>query len=129
MGGTPHTADVTSERRALRSQGMVGYMIFHPAVAWDGAIFHRLHRAQAALNDMPAHAEVVLVRNSGGLYHQAEGRSTGPVLIPGGGQRTVSLSRANRMQLRREARGAQGKQQAAPAAPRWRGHIHLPYRD
>lgn len=68
------------ERLALQHQGMVGYALYIPgAPAQRGSIFHRLQRAETAAGRLPG-AQVVLVRDSGQLYHQCNGRSIGPVL-------------------------------------------------
>lgn len=68
------------ERLALQRQGMVGYALYDPAArSQHGSIFHRLTRAEKAAGRQPG-AQVVLVRDSGQLYHQSNGRSIGPVL-------------------------------------------------
>lgn len=79
-------------REQLRRQGMAGLTVHTAAQTWDGHLYRSLETATRAATK--ASGEVVLVRNDGRLYHQADGKATGPVLIAGQHRRVDLRCRA-----------------------------------
>lgn len=115
---------VRAEREQLRRQCMVGYVTFHPCHSWDGHLYHRLHRAQAALAAQPAGSEIVLVHTSGALYYQSAGERIGIVLSAGGKNHHVQLARRARKRIVRAHRN-----QACHRPSRVTGYRHPGYID
>ena len=128
-------AEVRAERAKLRHQVMIGYAIFHIDHAWDGHLYHRLHRAQGDVAHKPAGSEVVLVHATGTLYRHHGGEALGRLMTDGG--------KTHHLQVNRQARSRILKQRhpLKPSAPRmandnppalnrtFTGHRHTAYID